>query len=222
VINKEDFLAQSKIFFPDSDFKKLMRKLKNYQNSPQYDDFFVEIVVGLYLRKLGLNAKQDIQIQNFTPDWVIFDDGKKIKGIIEVAHLHIDHQTVQEIKEQEEKNNDNEPFVVSYWMDGNRDNSKRLINKLSKKAKKYKELSKQENVPLFIATFINAKITFYNDEIEDLLYNDKNSFFSLFDFVDGILVIHEVGNYIFDIRYWGDPNRSNKLNLPRNYCLKSR
>ena len=220
--SKEDFLTHCREFFIDSDFKKLMRILKNYENSPQYDDFFAEIVVGLYLRKLGLDAKPSIKVRGLTPDWVIFDYDHEIIGTVEVAHLHIDYQTDQELLEQEKKNKGNEPFIITYWMDGNADNSIRLFNILSKKATKYKKLSNEEKIPLVIATYINAKLTFFEDEIEDLLFNNDNSIFSIFDFIDGVLIIHEVGNSFFEIRYRGNPKKLNELNLPKNYNLTIR
>jgi hypothetical protein len=220
--SKKDFFAYCKKFIPEPDFKKLMRNLKKYQNSPQYDDFFVEIIIGLYLRQLGLNAKPGIEIQNLTPDWVIFDDNQKIIGIVEVAHLHIDYQNNQEINNQVEEKKGDEPFIISYWMDGYVDNLIRLIKKISKKATQYKHLSIQENIPLVIATYINAYLTFFDDEIEGLLYNRDKNFYLDFDFVDGVVIIHEVEKFIFDIKYWGNPNKSNKFNIPKNYKLMPR
>jgi len=188
-------------FFPQRETKKIIRKLKEYENKEQYDDFLIEVIIGCHLRKLGFDARYNLEVEGKEPDWIIYGEEQIINGVVEVKHIRIDKTTDEETKVRDKQKSQ----IITYWMDDKKDNSIRLIDKLNEKASCYKQLINKLEVPYLIVMYIDAKLEFYDDEIEALLNNKENGYFHKNKFVSGVYIIQEISKFQFDYRFWKNP-----------------
>ena len=211
-ISDKVILDFCKTFLSKENFEKLSKKINNPQNTR--DDFYAELIIGGIMGYLGLNIEYELDLLGKTPDWTILDNNQNIFGIIECSQLHIDHETDKKTS----INDSAKPVVMGYWMDEERNNSDRLFEKLSDKARKYKNVVKKENICYIIAIYINGKLEFFEDEIRLLLYDDSG-FFNEFSEVDGVIIVSEIGNYIFKFQYWCKPMYTSTDMLPSEVLI---
>lgn len=201
-----------KLFLSNENYEKINKKIKH--NKQTGDDLYTEIIIGAILGYLGLIINYEPTLMGKTPDWTVLDKEQNIIGIVECTQLYIDYTT----EKKTSFSDCDKPSVVVYWIDGERNNTDRLYEKLSEKASKYRKLVKKEKIEYIIAVYINAKLVFFNDEIKPLLYDDCG-FFNEFPDVDGVIFVSEIGSYIFKFQYWNKSKSIAREVLPIELIL---
>ncbi len=185
--------------FQTKDAERLQKKLLRHHSydDNQYDDTYIELIVGCYLRTKGLDVRYGKKISGKTPDWSVYDENNVLTGLVEVTHLRPD-------KETDEKtfcSKDKRPLIITNW--NSEKNDSRLLEKCMEKAERYKDVVEAEDVYYLIAVFIDGKLLYFDDEIEPIVEDVFNSQ----KFLDGILIIDEQNYSTYRFRLWSNPNK---------------
>jgi len=185
--------------FEVKDAVRLQKILSHHDKDGQYDDTFIELIVGCYLRMNGLDVRCAHKIDGKTPDWSVYNTNNNLIGLIEISHLKID----QETDTKTICGTDERPLIYTYWI--NEKNNLRLVDKLHKKAKQYKDVVEDNDIYFMIAVFIDSKLYFFEDELEPIV----TEFFMSHGFVDEILIVDEQNYFHFRFRLWSNPRKQN-------------
>jgi len=187
--------------------------LKKFRDQPHDSDQRMhtcrELVLGAYLSYCGFKVKHHYKIDNKTPDWCILDDKSAVIGLVELTNFHIDKATEDEIQRKKQARG-----IAVYWRDGNKNNIVRLDNRVQEKAKQYKALIAEIEVPYVIAIYPDFRVVIdFKEELCPILFDEETGLFKAYPELSGVLYFTEdAGRYSF--RYAQNPNTSRAIYLP--------
>lgn len=167
-----------------------------------------ELVLGAHLASCGINARYNLAIGAYAPDWCMLDEKSGARGIIELLNLHVDRETEDEIGRQRRAKG-----VASYWRDGKKNNVDRLYDRIQDKARAYHDLVERERIPYAIAVFTDILMAMDMEEIKLCVSNEETGLFTLFPSVSGILHFEE-NDGLYSFSYLHNPHAERALDLP--------
>lgn len=188
------------------DVPKFIKSFKNYSSKDQQSlHVFRELILGAYLRSNGIKVRNNFKISNKTPDWTVIDNAMNYKCIIELVNLDIDTRTNKYMEQQRCNNR-----VAVYWIG---DNKNRLYQALLNKKSKYKDVLSQYDLPYVVAIFVDFRLHFDKDEINDMLNNKQDGLFLEAENLSGLLYISD-SNGKYDFIYFKNDIAKNMYQLP--------
>jgi hypothetical protein len=166
-------------YIDDADVKKFVKKFRDQQHhEEQIMHTFRELVLGAFLGSNQLRAMHEYNVCGQTPDWCLFDDESKLKGLVELVNFHVDRRTQDRIDSEIR-----DKGIAAYFIS----NGERLYHKIWEKAGTYKALAQNLNLAYVVAVFGTFQADVEVNEIRNCLFEEGKGLFGLYPEMSGLL-----------------------------------
>ena len=170
-----------------------------------------ELIVGVFIARLGYAPRYEPQLSGQTPDWLASDQKDKPKFLAEVLNFHMNRAIEVEI--------DQATTADGFWCGDLPNSNDRLVASLSKKPAKYKALADRTTLPLVVFLYAWFDAFLSPHELRSLLVHDERGLLSDYPQLSGVYHFDDAINGIgqppaYRFRYYPNPFASRPFNLP--------
>lgn len=191
----------------ENEARKSVRKFQDQpQDEAQWWHTFRELILGAFLAKNGLRVQSDFKIDSKTPDWSVLDNSLRPLCIVELASLHPDANTSEDIARQIRER--------GIWCNFVTPNTERLYHAIWDKAAKYKSLANKGGLSYVIAIFGEGFAGIKEEELHECLFGADTGLFEEYPQVSGLLFSEEESRTSYGFTYKPNPRPSRPFSLP--------